>query len=165
MPASPGIFGFRTKVTSLFCRSGKVNALLPDPQCRSIGRGQTRRCRAFTRRRWGIAVQTISNGETLSIQGTLDITAAEELRRTLSDFLAGGPSPVVDLSAVSDCDTAGFQLLCSACKTARNSGKPLRLRGVSGAIRDAGRALGLSMEELAEGCVRGTQGEGPAGAI
>jgi anti-anti-sigma factor len=84
------------------------------------------------------------SGSVLKIQGTLDISIAEEFRKALCDFLGGAPSPTLDLSGVDACDTAALQLLYAARITAERSGKPLQFVGWSGAVANTAAALGLS---------------------
>jgi anti-anti-sigma factor len=84
----------------------------------------------------------------LKIAGTLEIGVAEELHRTLRDFVSEESSPAVNLSEVDGCDTAALQLLCSARKPAEQFGKPFRLAGLSAAVRNASEALGLSLPDV-----------------
>ncbi len=79
----------------------------------------------------------------LALRDGLVINQAAILREMLVQALANG-TRAVDLSAVSDCDTAGVQLLISACKTAEASGGPLVLRAASPAVQEIMTRYGLA---------------------
>ncbi|ACB36051.1 anti-sigma-factor antagonist [Leptothrix cholodnii SP-6] len=68
---------------------------------------------------------------TLRIQGELSIFRATELKQAL---LAEPAATEIDLSGVTDIDTAGLQLLMLAKKHARRSGREVRLVGHSPAV-------------------------------
>jgi anti-anti-sigma factor len=87
-------------------------------------------------------------GRVLQLSGELRMNDAEQLRAALLDFMCATSRPVVDLSAVTACDTAGLQLLISACHTAERSAKILRVVGVPAAIQRAEAALGVSITAL-----------------
>ena len=84
------------------------------------------------------------NGSSLTLEGTLDISGAEELRQALVDLLDGNSSAVVELSGVSDCDTAVLQLLLAARRTAGRENKKLRFAALPGAVAAASAAIGLN---------------------
>jgi len=84
------------------------------------------------------------SGRILKLSGALQIDGADELRAALLDFVGAASRPVVDLSDVTECDTAGWQLLISASRTAERSAKTVELVGLSAAVREAGAVLGLS---------------------
>lgn len=81
----------------------------------------------------------------LKLSGELRINVADELRAALLDFACTAPTPVVDLSEVTECDTAGLQLLISASRTAEHFAKPFELVGVPAVVLQAGAAIGLSV--------------------
>jgi anti-sigma B factor antagonist len=83
----------------------------------------------------------------LKLSGAIQINVVDELRAALLGFLCTTSRPVVDLSEVTECDTAALQLLVSASRTAKLSIKPLELVGLSAAVREASAALGLSDPE------------------
>jgi len=85
------------------------------------------------------------SGNTLKLSGRLQISVANELRGALLEFTGSSPTPRVDLSGVTECDTAGLQLLCSAGRTAESGSKPLELVGISPAVCSAAEALGLPL--------------------
>jgi anti-anti-sigma regulatory factor len=91
---------------------------------------------------------TADSGRILKLSGELRINVAEELRAALLDYVCTASRPVVDLSEVTECDAAGWQLLISAGRTAEHSGQPFELVGLTDAIREAGESLGLSADML-----------------
>jgi anti-anti-sigma regulatory factor len=83
------------------------------------------------------------------LQGHLHISDAEELRAALLGGLASDAGLTLDLSGVESCDAAGFQLLCSAQKSARESNKGFHISALPVAMREAAATLGLSVEDFA----------------
>jgi len=61
------------------------------------------------------------------VMGEMTIYHAAEMKRELLPWLDRSTEVEIDLSEVSEMDTAGFQLLLLAKREAANSGKPLRL--------------------------------------
>ncbi len=92
-------------------------------------------------------ISKCESGRILKISGAIQINAACDLRAALLDFVCATSSPVVDLSEVTECDTAALQLLISASRSAMLSVNPLELAGLSAAVQEAGAALGLSIAE------------------
>lgn len=72
----------------------------------------------------------------LRLEGELTIYTAAESRARLLETLAGADCPTVDLSAVTEVDTAGLQLLILAKREAARLGKPLLYQGHSPAVLD-----------------------------
>jgi len=71
------------------------------------------------------------------VEGELTIYRAAELWDALKAQLADVPEAAcleIDLSAVSEMDSAGVQLLLATKKSARASGRELRLAGRSAAV-------------------------------
>ena len=83
----------------------------------------------------------------LTLEGTLDISVAEDLRRALCDLLDGSSTAAVDFSAVDACDTAAFQLLVAARRTAEHDNKSLRFESMVG-LADCAAAVGLNISQL-----------------
>lgn len=76
-------------------------------------------------------------------QGELTIYTAAEHRACLVDLLAQHRAIEVDLSAVSELDTAGLQLLILAKHEADRRGARLRMVGHSAAVTEVFDALDL----------------------
>ena len=85
----------------------------------------------------------------LKIRGALSIYEAAILREELAACLDQHQGLTIDLKEVSDCDTAGVQLLCSAHKTARNAGKAFALTGAPDAVHETLTRVGLDPGILA----------------
>jgi anti-anti-sigma regulatory factor len=75
--------------------------------------------------------------------GPLDIYQASTHQPALMEFIQFRADPVLDLNAVSGCDTAGAQLLWAATTTANANGKHLQFKNVPAAVRDSFNRLGL----------------------
>lgn len=72
----------------------------------------------------------------LCIEGEMTIYQATELKQSLLAFLEQGDELEIDLSAVTEIDTAGVQLLIAAGKTAEARQKGLRLTRPSAVVAD-----------------------------
>jgi anti-anti-sigma factor len=81
---------------------------------------------------------------TLGIEGELTIYRALELKGALLAAVAQHDAVKVDLSQVTEIDTAGVQLLLLAKRTARLAGKELRLLERSPAVVEVFGLLDLS---------------------
>lgn len=80
----------------------------------------------------------------LQLQGELDIYHATELKETLLRKLQADPHLELNLSAISEIDTAGVQLLVWATRYAALRGGRLCLREPSQAVRGVIAALNLT---------------------
>jgi anti-anti-sigma factor len=89
----------------------------------------------------------MNNPTAFCIDGELTIYRAAELCEALKAQLArvaDGEALEVDLSAVTEMDSAGAQLLLAARKTARASGRGLRLSHRSPAVDEVFETLRLA---------------------
>jgi anti-sigma B factor antagonist len=77
-----------------------------------------------------------------ALSGSLTIQSAVDQHALVRDAMAAGTG-AFDLSAVTECDTAGVQLLLAASQRARAQGVTLVLRHASEPVRDALRRYGL----------------------
>ena len=92
--------------------------------------------------------ETVDGKTMLKIESSLTIyDATILLGEFLSCFEVGGEL-TLDVEAVTDCDTAGLQLLYAARKTARGNQQPFRVLGASKAIMNALQGLGLNPDEI-----------------
>jgi anti-sigma B factor antagonist len=64
--------------------------------------------------------------QTLAIEGKLTLITLAELKTSLLAFLRTGDELKINLSKVSEFDSAGFQLLIQIKRKAAQSGKKLR---------------------------------------
>lgn len=84
--------------------------------------------------------------DSLRLDGELTIYTAQETRQLLLQALAPEAAPAVlniDLSAVTEADTAGLQLLMAARQYALAQQRDIRLVGLGGAVADVIALLGL----------------------
>lgn len=72
----------------------------------------------------------------LRIEGEMTIYRATELKQTLQAALDAAGALEIDLSSVTELDTAGVQLLIAAKKTAQVKQQELRLTAHSAAVLD-----------------------------
>ncbi|GAA0744002.1 STAS domain-containing protein [Dactylosporangium roseum] len=92
---------------------------------------------------------TASGPVRLDIEGELTVLTAAEHHERLQRFLAEGPWLEVGLSAVTELDTAGLQVLLLARGEAERRGAALRLCAPSPAVRDV-LALAWLTPDLAD---------------
>lgn len=82
--------------------------------------------------------------QTLRIEGEMTIYQAAEIKQTLLAALVQHDALDIDLSAVTEIDTAGLQLLVAAKKSAQDRQKELHLTAHSEAVVEAFELLDLS---------------------
>jgi anti-anti-sigma factor len=80
----------------------------------------------------------------LAIAGELSIFVAADLRQQLLDAFDTGAEVEVDLSRVSEVDSAGVQLLLAAQRESLARNKPLRFVGHSAVVVDLLELLNLA---------------------
>lgn len=85
-----------------------------------------------------------SKAAALRIEGEMSIYRAAELKATLLAPLEQDGALEVDLSGVTELDTAGVQLLMLAKNTAREKQSELRLIGHSAAVLEVFELLNLA---------------------
>jgi anti-anti-sigma factor len=86
----------------------------------------------------------------LELSGHLTIDTVADLCVELQTWLENNETPVLDLSAVDECDAAGMQLLYSASAAAKKSNRKLRISAASPAVTGLLQILGLQREALFE---------------
>jgi len=79
----------------------------------------------------------------IAIIGELNIFKAAELRQSLLDVLGASTDVEVNLSQVSEIDSAGIQLMIGAMREASDQDKLLRFTGHSPAVIDILELYGL----------------------
>jgi phospholipid transport system transporter-binding protein len=86
----------------------------------------------------------MSESTVISLDSGLSIVEAAQQRDRLLQALAGaGGDLVLDLTAISECDSAGVQLLLAAARTLRERGHHLQLRQPPEAVCQALASYGL----------------------
>ena len=68
-----------------------------------------------------------NNGSMLRINGELDISTADQLRRAVAPYVAAGGKLVLDLSQVTFCDSTGLAVLVGIHKRLTATGGGLEL--------------------------------------
>ena len=84
----------------------------------------------------------------LRLEGDLTIYRAAELKQALLEAVDRLGSLEVDLSGVTELDTAGVQLLLLAKRAAGEKNKQFRLMGHSPAVVEVFELLRLRLEDL-----------------
>ena len=79
----------------------------------------------------------------LAIEGELTIYRAAELKDAMLDAVRQHVAPAFDLSAVTEFDSAGLQLLLVARQEAARLGKTLRVQDAAAAVREVFALLGV----------------------
>jgi anti-sigma B factor antagonist len=87
--------------------------------------------------------------EVMQVEGEMTIYRAAELKPALLDAVRTHAAPALDLSAVTEFDSAGLQLLLAARQEAARLGKRLAVSAASSTVRDVFALLGLDLEETA----------------
>jgi len=86
----------------------------------------------------------------LAVEGEMTIYRAAELKPALLDIVRtphlSAAAPAIDLSAVTEFDSAGLQLLLLARREAQRLGKSLTLQDASPAVREVFALLGIDLE-------------------
>ncbi len=76
----------------------------------------------------------------------MTIYRAAELKPALLEAVRAHAAPALDLSAVTEFDSAGLQLLLMARREAARLGKQLAVPAASAAVRDVFVLLGIDLD-------------------
>jgi anti-sigma B factor antagonist len=82
----------------------------------------------------------------LAVEGEMTIYRAAELKPALLEAVHAHEAPALDLSAVTEFDSAGLQLLLVARREAERLGKRLAVNAASPAVRDVFALLGIDLD-------------------
>jgi anti-sigma B factor antagonist len=82
----------------------------------------------------------------LAVEGEMTIYRAAELKPALLEAVRTHDAPALDLSAVTEFDSAGLQLLLVARREAERLGKRLAVNAASPAVRDVFALLGIDLD-------------------
>ena len=80
----------------------------------------------------------------MRIDGEFNIYTVAELKQPLLESLANQATPILDLSQVSEMDSAGLQLLLLLKREADSLGRPLRLSGNNPVVNEVLELCNLS---------------------
>jgi anti-sigma B factor antagonist len=93
-------------------------------------------------------IESVAGG--IRVTGDMTVYTASQIKQPLVDAIADGPAEIqLDLSGVSDIDTAGVQLLLMVQREAMVSGRNLQFVAASNIVREVLTlfgALGLLMD-------------------
>ena len=85
-----------------------------------------------------------SSSAPLRLEGEFSIYRALEIKEILLTALAATTDLAIDLSGVSELDTAGVQLLMAAKRSAVEAGKSIRIVDASASVQDVFALLELA---------------------
>lgn len=101
-----------------------------------------------------VAVQPDAPAEgTFALEGEWTVIRAAELRPLLAGRIAAGAKEL-DLSHITEIDSAGLQLLIAARRSAGRRGQELALRGAAPAVRALASLYGLDENLQIEGAAQ-----------
>jgi anti-anti-sigma factor len=86
----------------------------------------------------------------LAVEGELTIYRAAELKPALLEAVRTHDAPALDLSAVTEFDSAGLQLLLMARREAAGLGKRVIVAAASPAVRDVFALLGMDLDAIGD---------------
>ena len=89
------------------------------------------------------------NVDVMRVEGEMTIYRAAELKPALLEAVRAHEAPALDLSAVTEFDSAGLQLLLVGRQEAARLGKHLAVSAASSAVRDVFALLGMDLGEAA----------------
>ncbi len=84
----------------------------------------------------------------LKVEGQMTVMVALELRDQLAECFESYEGVILDLEGAESCDMAGVQLLCSARRTAFETGKEFSVTGASSAVMESVSLAGLDLKEI-----------------
>jgi anti-anti-sigma factor len=96
--------------------------------------------------------ETLQDG-VFALEGEWTVIRAAELRPLLSGGISAG-ARTLDLSHITEIDSAGLQLLIAARNSAARRGQELALRGAAPAVRALAGLYGLDENLHAEGAAQ-----------
>ncbi|WP_404362970.1 lipid asymmetry maintenance protein MlaB [Marinobacter sp.] len=83
----------------------------------------------------------------MTVQGELTIYQAKEAAEVLRAAVGTGELACLDLSGVTELDTAGLQLLMVAARLKNNSGEPIGVTAASDVVQQALSFAGVSLAQ------------------
>jgi len=86
--------------------------------------------------------------EILKIEGPITICRIGELKERFMNSLEKNEVTDLDVMDVQECDSSGVQLLLSAIRSARETGKRINISGQSKAVEDALFRAGIKPEMI-----------------
>ena len=87
-------------------------------------------------------------GTILKIKGALSVYEAASIRDELAACFKSYDRVILDLSEITDCDTAGVQLMLSALRTAKDTSKAFEVSETPDSVRKGIVNMGLRIADL-----------------
>ncbi len=84
--------------------------------------------------------------EIFAIKGDITINTVIDLKDKVIPLFKTERSIILDVTEVSTCDTAGFQLLSSICKTAKKANKEIEFKGISDNLKKEAEGIGVNLD-------------------
>lgn len=84
----------------------------------------------------------------LKIKSAISVYEAADIRNELVTCFKNHDRVILNIDEATGCDTAGIQLMLSASRTARDTGKAFEVRGTSDSVRKSIVDLGLRISDL-----------------
>ena len=84
----------------------------------------------------------------LKIKSAISVYEVAAIRDELTACFKSRDRVILDVDEVTDCDTAGVQLILSAFRTAKDAGKNFDVTGASDCVRKSVVDLGLRISDL-----------------
>ena len=91
------------------------------------------------------------NKRILKFEGALIIQHAAKVHQELLPLVDADRDIELDLQGISECDTAGIQLLVAARKTAEKIGRQLSIQKIPPAVGQAMATAGISSDRIRTG--------------
>lgn len=82
----------------------------------------------------------------IKLEGSLSAYDVAEVKTKLLEGLKSNSGIELDLEAITECDTLGIQLICSAAKTAKLQNKDFFISGKSELCWTVAQNIGLDLE-------------------
>ncbi len=82
------------------------------------------------------------------IDGPLTVYEVSAFRRELLDYVNAREGVLLDLEGITDCDTAGVQLLFAATRAVVESGKKINVSHIPETVQQAAARIGLDAESF-----------------
>ncbi len=86
--------------------------------------------------------------ENVELDTSLSVYTAAKIHSQLAEVYKNSDRIEIDLKNITDCDTAGIQLLFSLKKSCLDAGKEIFLKNPSEAVNDALNRISISWETL-----------------
>jgi anti-sigma B factor antagonist len=80
-----------------------------------------------------------------TVEKKITIYEVTEIHKKILSLMEKESNLQIDLSQVTECDTAGIQLLCSILRTAQKKGETITIHPFSRAIQDTARNIGIEL--------------------